>query len=87
MSYSYNRRCKTAVLKQKHREESDRQEWALFDSEGAKVLEWFGPDRPSDERVQKAEARVQFFKNKRAAWPFRPTPADEAQEWQDEQPR
>jgi len=64
--YSYDRR-KVAVLKQKHREDKDRQEWALFDSKGERVLEWFGPEKPSDERVQKAEARVQFFKNKGAS--------------------
>ena len=81
--YSYDRQ-RTAVLKQKHREESDQQEWALFDKKGERVLEWFGPEKPSDEKVQKAEAQVQFFKNKGAAYPFKPTPAGDAERWRDE---
>ena len=81
--YSYNRQ-RVAVLKQKHREESDQQEWALFDRKGERVLEWFGPEKPGDEQVQKAEARVQFFKNKGAAYPFEPARA--AKEWQDSLP-
>lgn len=54
---------KTAILKQKHREETDREEWALFDSKGHRVLKWFGPKKPSEERVLKEEHRIQFFKH------------------------
>lgn len=82
-AYSYDRR-KVAVLKQKRREDTDQQEWALFDSKGERVLEWFGSEKPSDERVQKAEARVQFFKNKGAAFPFGPGLA--AEKWLDSLP-
>jgi hypothetical protein len=52
-----------AVLKQKHRDDTDREEWALFDSEGKKVLKWFGSEKPSKERVLKEERRIQHFKN------------------------
>lgn len=54
---------KSAILKQKHREETDQEEWALFDSKGEQVLKWFGPKKPSDEAVAKEEARIQYFKN------------------------
>ena len=54
----------SAKLVQKHREDTDREEWALVSrKDESKVLEWFGPEKPSDEKVQKAEARVQFFKH------------------------
>jgi len=81
--YSYDRQ-RVAVLKEDYRKDTDRQEWALFDRKGERVLEWFGPDKPSDEQVQKAEARVQFFKSKGAAFPFEPARA--AKEWQDSLP-
>ncbi len=28
-----------------------------------KVLEWYGPKKPSEARVQKSEKRVQYFKH------------------------
>ncbi len=34
-----------------------------MDSEGKRVLRWFGPERPSDERVKKEERRIQYFKH------------------------
>ncbi len=63
------RYLKKAVLKQKHREETDREEWALFDSEGKRVLKWFGEKKPSDEQVLKEERRIQFFKHHAAGNP------------------
>ncbi len=56
-----------SVLRKKHREDKDRTEWALMDSKGQKVLKWFGPERPSDERVKKEERRIQYFKHQGAA--------------------
>jgi hypothetical protein len=55
---------RTATLVKKRREDKDREEWALVSkSSPGKVLEWFGPKKPSEGTVQKAEARVQFFKH------------------------
>lgn len=58
---------KSAILKQKHREETDQEEWALFDSEGSKALKWFGTKKPSEDAVAKEEARIEYFKNKASA--------------------
>jgi hypothetical protein len=52
-----------SVLRKKHREDKGRTEWALMDSKGQKVLRWFGPAKPSDERVKKEERRIQYFKH------------------------
>lgn len=35
-----------------------------MDSEGKRVLRWFGEERPADDRVRKEEKRVQFFKHR-----------------------
>lgn len=53
-----------SVLRRKFRKEKDRTEWALLDSSGKRVLKWFGEEKPSDERVQKEERRIQYFKHK-----------------------
>lgn len=34
-----------------------------MDSAGKRVLRWFGPEKPSDDRVKKEERRVQYFKH------------------------
>lgn len=52
---------KTSVLRQKHNQKTDQTEWALMDSSGKRVLEWFGKQKPSAERVQKSERRVNWF--------------------------
>lgn len=54
---------RTSVLRKRRREDKDRTEWALMDSKGEKVLKWFGPEKPSDERVKKEERRIQYFKH------------------------
>lgn len=54
---------RTAILKEKYREDNDRQEWALLDSKGQRVLKWFGTKKPSDEQVLKEERRIQYFKH------------------------
>lgn len=59
---------KTAILKQKKREETGEVEWALFDSKGKRVLKWFGAKKPSDEAVLKEERRIQFFKHQGSHW-------------------
>jgi hypothetical protein len=39
-------------------------EYALVSrKDPSKILEWFGKEKPSDERFQHAEARVQYFKH------------------------
>lgn len=54
-----------AVLLQRYRKDKDRKEWALVSKKDrSKVLKWFGPEKPSKERVLKEERRVQFFKRK-----------------------
>lgn len=40
-------------------------EHCLVSTSNGRVLEWFGVRKPSEERVEKAEARVHYFKNKR----------------------
>lgn len=58
---------RTSILRKKFREEKDRSEWALMDSKGERVLKWFGPEKPSKERVMKEERRIQYFKHKRSS--------------------
>lgn len=58
-----------SILRKKYREEKDRSEWALLDSKGKRVLRWFGPQKPSKERVLKEERRIQFFKHKGSSDP------------------
>lgn len=55
---------RTSILRKKYREETDQAEWALMDSKGKKVLEWYGKKKPSEDRVKKSEKRIQFFKHK-----------------------
>ncbi|HEY8096125.1 MAG TPA: hypothetical protein VIE65_08525 [Methylobacter sp.] len=54
---------RVSILRKKYRKEKGRSEWALMDSKGKKVLRWFGERKPSDERVQKEEKRIQYFKH------------------------
>lgn len=54
---------KTAILVQKKNQKTDKLEWALVSKKDRKVLKWFGSKKPSDERVQKEEKRIQFFKH------------------------
>jgi hypothetical protein len=41
-----------------------RQEYCLVSIGSGKVLEWYGPKKPSEEKVQESEARVNWFKHK-----------------------
>jgi hypothetical protein len=52
-----------SILRKKYREEKDRSEWALVTKKGGRVLKWFGPEKPSEERVKKEDNRVQMFKH------------------------
>ncbi len=52
-----------AILQKKYREDKGHSEWALMDHKGKRVLKWFGTEKPSKERVQKEERRIQFFKH------------------------
>lgn len=57
-----------STLIKKHNKKTDRQEWALVSkNDHDKVLEWYGPKKPSAERVQKTERRVQYFKHVNAS--------------------
>lgn len=40
-------------------------EWVLLSKDGTKVLKKFGKKKPSEERVKKEEARVNYFKHKK----------------------
>lgn len=54
-----------AVLTQRTNPKTNKKEWALVGGKDhSKVLEYFGTEKPSEDRVQKSEARVQYFKNK-----------------------
>lgn len=58
---------KTAVLVKKKNEKTEKMEWALVSTKDeGKVLKWFGTKKPSKEKVDKEERRVQFFKHKKA---------------------
>lgn len=63
--YDFDRR--TARLVEKYRKDKDRKEWALLESDGPRVLKWFGTTKPSDERVLKEERRIQYFKHHSAS--------------------
>jgi hypothetical protein len=55
---------KIAILKKKDNKKTKKQEWALVSkSKPSKVLVWFGTRKPSKQRVNKEEKRVQFFKH------------------------
>lgn len=53
-----------ARLVEKYREETDRKEWALVSrKKPVRVLKWFGPRKPSAEKVAEQERRIQYFKH------------------------
>lgn len=53
------------MLGQKVNPHTGKKEWALLSiSKPGRVLEWFGNKRPSQERVQKSEKRIQYFKHR-----------------------
>ena len=39
-------------------------QYCYVSSDGSQVLQWFGKRKPSKKRVESAEKRVRFFKNK-----------------------
>ena len=54
-----------ATLKKKYNKNTKQEEWALISKKDPnKILQWFGTQKPSDEKVEKVEKRVQWFKNK-----------------------
>jgi len=56
---------KEARLVRRYNKNHNRVEWALVSrSNPKKVLRWFGPRKPSKERVLSEERRVQWFKHK-----------------------
>ena len=58
-------RIKSAVLIQKHNENTGTTQWALVSvKDHDKVLKWFGSEKPSDESILKEEKRVQWFKSR-----------------------
>jgi hypothetical protein len=63
---------KEAKLVRRYNKKRKRTEWALVSrSNPKKVLRWFGPRKPSEEKVLAEERRIQWFKHKgsvRNAW-------------------
>lgn len=51
------------MLRKKLNEKTGAKEYCLVSRDGDRVLEWFGREKPSDERVRRAEQRVQYFKH------------------------
>ena len=54
---------KIAILTQKVNPKTDRKEWVLVSLKDRKPLKYFGPTKPSKERVEKEERRIQYFKH------------------------
>ena len=52
---------RVSVLRKRHNDKTNQTEWALMDSEGKRVLEWYGKQKPSEERIKKSEKRIQWF--------------------------
>ncbi len=52
------------MLTQRHNPHTGREEYCLVSVGSGKVLEWYGPKKPGDERVAETERRVQWFKHK-----------------------
>jgi hypothetical protein len=52
-----------SILKKQYRQDKGRSEWALLSKKSNRVLKWFGPTKPSHDRVLKEERRVQYFKH------------------------
>ena len=56
---------KIAILRKKKNENTGKTEWALLGKKPPhRVLKWFGTQKPSEERVNKEESRIQYFKHK-----------------------
>lgn len=51
------------MLRKRFNKNTKRIEYALVSRSGKKVLEWFGRQKPSKERFDAAESRVQYFKH------------------------
>jgi len=59
---------KIAILIQKVNKSTGKKEYALVSiKDRSKVLRWFGVKRPSEERLEKEEKRINFFKNVKKA--------------------
>lgn len=59
---------RVAILTQKVNKKSGKKEWCLVSKKDrSKVLEWYGTKKPSKERIEKTERRVQFFKHKKGS--------------------
>jgi len=52
------------MLRQRYNEKHKRIEWALVARTGSKILQWFGTRKPNKDRIDRAEARVQYYKHK-----------------------
>jgi hypothetical protein len=52
------------MLTERTNPRTKRKEWCLVSIEKGRVLQYFGKTKPSDEAVQKVEARIEYFKNK-----------------------
>ena len=52
------------MLVRRFNEKHGRTEWALVSRSKRRVLQWFGANKPSPERVARVERRVQYFKGR-----------------------
>lgn len=54
----------TSKLVKKLNKNTDKKEWALVSrKDPKKILKWFGPEKPSEDEVQKEEKRVNYWKH------------------------
>jgi hypothetical protein len=52
-----------AILTKRKNKNTGKNEYCLVSRDRKRVLEWYGSEKPSDERVTKTEKRVQWFKH------------------------
>ena len=53
------------MLDKRKNPNTGREEYCLVSISSGKVLEWYGPKKPSDEKVRESEARVNYFKHRK----------------------
>jgi len=68
LSENSNKLTKSARLVFKYNPNKDKKEWALVSTKDSdKVLEWYGSKKPSKDRIEQTEKRVQYFKHTKAS--------------------
>jgi len=52
------------MLTQRVHEKTGQKEWCLVSrKDPSKILEWYGKDKPSEERVTESEKRIEYYKH------------------------